>query len=278
MKSKITKPPTLSMLGIAATLMLNACSSVPKPVVPDGATRVPANDATRISAIQQQVTQDRQLLTENNQLKAQMDALRVQVDEMRNIVRDALTLPPPSNKMPPSSVSPISPQSQASPILQSAKRIEVKPSPAASTPETNIALSALSYQTNKSGIVIRVFHRYAQTDFLPSEPVAQLLRDNAPSAPAVVVQGMTDSNIVNPVDRLIAIERAMKARQWLVDNGVNAARIRARFFSAGNFLSDNSTEQGRALNRRVEVQLKTLADETRIRKSASSLSDQGDAS
>ena len=54
------------------------------------------------------------------------------------------------------------------------------------------------------------------------------------------------------------MQRAEKARNWLIENGVDSTKIRTKYFSAGNFLSENKTEQGRALNRRVEVEARNI--------------------
>jgi outer membrane protein OmpA-like peptidoglycan-associated protein len=109
-----------------------------------------------------------------------------------------------------------------------------------------------------SGVVIRVFHPWAKTEFEPNDAVAQALRDSTRSARTIEVRGMTDSPTVNAVDRIIATERADKARNWLIQNGVESTKIRTKYFSAGNFIAENKTEQGRALNRRVEIDARNL--------------------
>jgi flagellar motor protein MotB len=116
-------------------------------------------------------------------------------------------------------------------------------------------LPSHAYSTNASGVVIRVFHAFARTDFEPSEEVAQALRAGVRGAERVEVRGHTDSNVVNPIDRLIAVERAEKARTWLINNGAEPAKISTRHFTAGHFLTENRTRQGRALNRRVEIDI-----------------------
>jgi outer membrane protein OmpA-like peptidoglycan-associated protein len=69
------------------------------------------------------------------------------------------------------------------------------------------------------------------------------------------VRGYTDSNVVNPIDKAIAIERAEKARTWLINNGAEGSKISTNYFTAGNFLVDNKTPQGRSMNRRVEIDI-----------------------
>ena len=88
-----------------------------------------------------------------------------------------------------------------------------------------------AYATNAQGVVIRVFHKFARTEFEPTEQVAQALRASVRGADQVEVRGHTDSAVVNPIDKLIAIERAEKARLWLIDNGVESSKIRTKYFS-----------------------------------------------
>lgn len=229
----------------AALLGLAACSSAVKPVTPDGGSRVPANDAVRISALQDRVAGDRQLLSENNLLKAQVNVLSQKLNEMTNIVREALVLPPAA---PPPAARPLSPV--PSPISGQS-------SPSTLSPVAQAELmSSQSLKREKDGVIIRVFHPFAKTGFEPSESVADVLRESARQSSSVEVRGMTDANNINPIDKMIAMERAEKARMWLVDNGVNPQKIRLRYFSAGQHLANNKTEAGRALNRRVEIDMK----------------------
>ena len=219
----------------AVVVLLAACSSPPKPATADGGSRVPANDPARVQALQDRTASDRVLLSENNLLKAQVTVLQQKLNEMTSIVRDALVLPPP---MP-------TPAKPADPVAAPAALKSAAP---------QLPLHAFNQTPN--GVVIRVFHPFAKTDFEPGELTAKALRDGARDASSIEVRGMTDSPVMNPIDKMIAIKRAEKARIWLVDNGVNPAVIRVRYFSAGQFIADNRTELGRALNRRVEVDIR----------------------
>ena len=232
--------------AVAALVSVTACSSPPKPAVPDGSSRVQVNDPPRVQAFQDRTAQDRALLTENNLLKAQVQVLNLKLNEMVTIVREALVLPAPA--APPASmqINPALPRPGAVP-----QQVPSVPKPIAGN-----ALPEHSLKVTSGGMVIRVFHPWAKTDFEPSEAVAHALRQSIQGAQTVEVRGMTDSAVVNPVDRMIAMERAEKARNWLIDNGVAASKIRTKYFSAGHFLSENKTDQGRALNRRVEVDIR----------------------
>lgn len=234
-------------ISIATAMLLAACSSPPKPAVPDGSSRVAANDPIRVQALQDRVSLDRSLLTENNLLKAQVEVLSSKLNEMVTIVREALLLPP---AVPPKALSPLpSILPQVAPASPTAPR-NAQPLSLGDMPKH-------SFASTPNNVVIRVFHPWAKTDFEPSAQVADALINVTRSARAVEVRGMTDSAAVNPMDRIIAMERAEKARNWLIKNGTDPSKIRTKYFSAGNFLVENKTDQGRSLNRRVEVDVKT---------------------
>nr|WP_317623788.1 OmpA family protein [Acidovorax sp. SUPP3334]BDH38354.1 OmpA family protein [Acidovorax sp. SUPP3334] len=237
---KIKRAISLSAYALCiagAALHLNGCSSTPKPAEADGSSRVPANEVARVDTLQQRVNADRKLLAENGLLRAQVDVLQVKLNEMTSIVREALTLPPAPRALPtPVPLPPAAPlQPQSRPAVD---------------------LPADTYAVNVSGVVIRVFHPFAQTDFEPSDRVADALRSSIRGAEQIEVRGYTDSNVVNKADKLIAIERAEKARTWLIQNGADAAKVKTKHFTAGSFLTENTTQEGRGKNRRVEVDIR----------------------
>lgn len=238
--SRATSLTLLSACVTVALVSMGACSSVPKPAVADGSSRTPANDPARVQAIQQRVAQDRALLTDNNLLRAQVDALQQKLMEMTTIVREALTLPPAPAQRP--QVAPAPATSSTVPLSRQSMSLQGLPSTA--------------YSRNSTGMVIRVFHRFARTEFEPNEATAQMLRAGVRGAEHIDVTGHTDSNVVNPSDRVIANLRAEKARIWLINNGAEPQRISTHWFSAGQFLSENVTPEGRSLNRRVEIDVR----------------------
>jgi len=201
----------------------------------------------RVQALQDRVAQDRALLSENNLLKAQLTVLTQKLNDMTNIVREVLVLPPPPPPPSPALTPRQTPQSQSQ-----------QPTEAVSE-KVSFNLPKEAYSVNKNGVVIRVFHEFARTDFAPSPEVAQALRMAIRDADSVFVRGRTDSATPDPINRLIAIERAVKARDWLMANGVPATKITTRFSSSGLFLGDNLTQEGKALNRRVEIDIRHTA-------------------
>jgi outer membrane protein OmpA-like peptidoglycan-associated protein len=103
--------------------------------------------------------------------------------------------------------------------------------------------------------IVRVQFDTEQTEFKPSAEVANVLIPAAKAAERVNVRGRTDSRAPGADDPKIALGRALAARQYLVDRGVDPAKVKVFSLPAGDFLAPASTAQGKALNRRVEIEL-----------------------
>jgi outer membrane protein OmpA-like peptidoglycan-associated protein len=89
---------------------------------------------------------------------------------------------------------------------------------------------------------------------LPADVVATLVEE-AKVAPLVLLRGRTDGASDSPAESRIARGRAAAVRDVLVGAGVDPARIRATYQPAGDHAADNTSDSGRGLNRRVEIEL-----------------------
>lgn len=69
----------------------------------------------------------------------------------------------------------------------------------------------------------------------------------------VAVHSYTDSTGNTQENLVISRLRAVSVRRYFVSKGVKLSRITAKGFGATNFIEKNSTEQLRAMNRRVEL-------------------------
>jgi OmpA-OmpF porin, OOP family len=88
---------------------------------------------------------------------------------------------------------------------------------------------------------------------LPSlDKLAQTLK--APNAPAVEVQGHSDN--IGPAGdaarQLLSEARAKAVAAWLVEHGVAKSKLTAKGYGKTKPLTDNDTDLGRAINRRIE--------------------------
>jgi outer membrane protein OmpA-like peptidoglycan-associated protein len=69
----------------------------------------------------------------------------------------------------------------------------------------------------------------------------------------VLVEGFTDSQGSDTHNLDLSQRRADAVRDYLVHRGYESARIRANGVGEGSPIADNSTAEGRANNRRVEI-------------------------
>jgi outer membrane protein OmpA-like peptidoglycan-associated protein len=69
----------------------------------------------------------------------------------------------------------------------------------------------------------------------------------------IVVEGHTDSTGSEDANRRLSLDRAAAVRDALVSNGVEADRISVEGFGETRPVADNSSQAGRANNRRVEI-------------------------
>lgn len=106
-----------------------------------------------------------------------------------------------------------------------------------------------------ASVILRVEFGFASADFKPTDDVARVLVPAAKAADRINLRGFTDSTVIDEDNKRIALARALAARQYLIGQGVDAKKIRAFYNSAGGFVADNSTSEGRAKNRRVDIEL-----------------------
>ena len=70
-----------------------------------------------------------------------------------------------------------------------------------------------------------------------------------------MLRGRTDGAIETPGESRIARERAAAVRAYLIAAGIDPQRIRTTYQPVGDYATANTTPMGRALNRRVEIEL-----------------------
>ena len=89
------------------------------------------------------------------------------------------------------------------------------------------------------------------------DPFANSLRDDP--AARISIVGHTDSTGSDAVNNPLSIERAQSVRDYLTGHGVSGARIETTGRGPREPVADNSSDSGRAKNRRVEIFLRELA-------------------
>ncbi|WP_338863181.1 outer membrane exchange protein TraB [Myxococcus stipitatus] len=91
------------------------------------------------------------------------------------------------------------------------------------------------------------------------EEVARVMNEN-PEMDRILVEGHTDARASDAYNLDLSRRRAASVRRFLVETGVAADRVCSQGFGRSRPLSDNTTEEGMALNRRVEFTIQPPSD------------------
>jgi outer membrane protein OmpA-like peptidoglycan-associated protein len=88
-----------------------------------------------------------------------------------------------------------------------------------------------------------------------SAPVLDKALQVLRARPAVkaAVQGHTDNVGTDAHNQALSTARAQSVRQWLVEHGIEPARLGSQGYGKTQPIADNATDAGRARNRRVEL-------------------------
>lgn len=116
--------------------------------------------------------------------------------------------------------------------------------------------------TASQATLIVNFDRMSTTPRM-TDATSRMLIAAARSASHISVRGRTDSVVAGPDDARIAELRAVAARDFLVKHGIDPSRITVTSAPAGEFLAPNGSGKGKALNRRVEIELRREAQVAR---------------
>lgn len=86
-----------------------------------------------------------------------------------------------------------------------------------------------------------------------AEPLGKVLRTLQENPEIEVeIQGHTDDQGKAQMNRELSQARADAVMAWLVERGIEPARLRTKGFGPGQPVADNATPDGRAQNRRIE--------------------------
>ena len=92
-----------------------------------------------------------------------------------------------------------------------------------------------------------------------NELVAQI-QSNQANVQKIIIIGHTDSKGSDAYNQRLSERRALTVGNYLVQQGIPQGMIEAYGEGERNPVADNSTEEGRARNRRVEVQVQALVE------------------
>ena len=124
--------------------------------------------------------------------------------------------------------------------------------------EVTADASSLSDELKKSGHVAVYGIRFetGKAAILPDSEnvlgeIAKMLNENADVK--LSVEGHTDNVGATAANQSLSEKRAQAVVAWLTAHGINAARLKAKGWGSSKPVADNTTEDGRAKNRRVEL-------------------------
>ncbi|XHS77077.1 OmpA family protein [Burkholderiaceae bacterium UC74_6] len=116
-------------------------------------------------------------------------------------------------------------------------------------------LGASAAQETSGNTVYTVRFDFGSSHVRLSEQAGQSLIERARPAPLILLRGRTDGSIASAAESRVARARAAAVRDYLIAAGVDPARIRATYQPVGDPVADNGNAAGRALNRRVEIEI-----------------------
>jgi outer membrane protein OmpA-like peptidoglycan-associated protein len=107
----------------------------------------------------------------------------------------------------------------------------------------------------RRNLLVPVLFAFGSTRVNVPDADATRIVEEARAAPLVVLRGRTDGTAESPAESAIARQRAAAVEAWLVQSGLDRARIRTTWQPVGDHAADNGTAGGRTLNRRVEIEI-----------------------
>jgi flagellar motor protein MotB len=222
---------------IFLSLLLAACSapSMPElPELPDGRNRRQVNTSERIDVYREQ-------LARNAAPKTQAPA-----DQRHSDARQPQVATTPGAK---TALSDTTHAPTGAPASQPGGTMHL-----AWPPPEGLAVNE-AVQFHPRSMLFSVPCAFGDAGFTPSDTLRQLLLDVASHSPRIEVRGRTDADAFNNIDHALALRRAQQARHFLIRHGIAANRIHASALAYGGHAADNGTEDGRAQNRRIDIEV-----------------------
>jgi outer membrane protein OmpA-like peptidoglycan-associated protein len=232
-----------------AVALLSACSSPPKLDVPNGRTRTAVNSQAAIDEYTTRTTGDLENARQQTNMSRQLETMKYDVAELKAYM---LALAAQQEEMPKRG-------SGTAPSTSSAA-----PPPAFRLSGVGLPIptqSAESIKVRDKSIIFRVTHGVGLSTFSPSTNMKRVLLQAAQEAHQIEIFGGSDASVATPANLRVAKARAENACQYLIRNGIAPDKVRTKYLAAGGFITDNSTPEGKAKNRRVDIEVMDLNTE-----------------
>ncbi|MCV9920906.1 MULTISPECIES: OmpA family protein [Pseudomonas] len=126
--------------------------------------------------------------------------------------------------------------------------------PASGTPQEPVATSQV-ITLDDQGQVLFAFNSATLTPAAQQRVHDVLPKLNDPSVTSIKVIGHTDAVGSDSYNQTLSERRASSVAEYLISQGVAASKVTSQGRGKSEAVADNDTEEGRALNRRVELHL-----------------------
>ena len=142
-------------------------------------------------------------------------------------------------------------------VFPISSNIDLRNESAAKNVEENIDIVTFE-EMKKEGLTVPVNNLFFNTNKFTilsfSKPelqrVAKIIKDNNLS---VEISGHTDNIGKESDNQELSEKRAMAVKEFLIDEGCSADKLKTIGYGSTKPIADNKTEKGRAKNRRVEL-------------------------
>lgn len=119
-------------------------------------------------------------------------------------------------------------------------------------------LSMVPLVKGSTATVNNLFFDLGRASLKPeSEPelkrIQQVMKDNM--ALVIEISGHTDNTGSDEINNKLSLERANAVKDYLLNGNIDSSRIRTKGYGKSKPKADNSTEEGRQINRRVEIEI-----------------------
>ncbi len=151
-----------------------------------------------------------------------------------------------AKKIPPKPTPPAPDSAKVAKVVEAPKPPEpapVPPPPPPAPPQINYSFNNIQFEFNSSVL---------KTESYPILDNAVLSMKADPSV-KFTLSGYASAEGTEEHNMQLSIDRANAVKVYLINAGISADNLTAKGFGQANPVADNSTEEGRVLNRRVEV-------------------------
>lgn len=116
-------------------------------------------------------------------------------------------------------------------------------------------ISQLESKMAQDTAVVNVHFGSGKSVFRPSQVFSEILLDAAHQAGTINLYGRTDSRMATRGNERVAFRRVMAVKRYLVRHGISEDKISISWLAAGDFVAPSTNARGKALNRRVAIEL-----------------------